>query len=122
MSLNTVYSYIYNEDIARISRLVEKVINEGNNYEATFRINRHLSGELRYLKAYIVVERARDNVTRLIGVVKDITPYKLLEQDLRETNEHFRHIFDHLSVGIWMSESKDSSEISSLTTKKRLFS
>lgn len=105
ISLDTVYSYIHNEDIKKVSSLVEKAIDEGGNYETTFRIDRSLTGELRYLKVYMEVDTETDRMTRLIGVVKDITDHKLLEQNLLETNEHFRHIFDHLSVGIWMSES-----------------
>src|SRR5699024_10534489 len=44
ISLDTVYSYIHNEDIKKVSSLVEKAIDEGCNYEKRFRMDSSLTG------------------------------------------------------------------------------
>lgn len=74
-------------------------------FDSEFRIYHGKTNELRYLKAVAEVIWKNNEPFKMVGVVKDNTAFKELEQALKDNIESYRYIFDNLDAGIWMRDS-----------------
>lgn len=104
ISIETFFSLVDQKYSKKLNTLVQQAIDKGVGFETEFCIHRGNTGELRYLKTYVEAIKKDNQSNKLIGVTQDISFQKKLKDKLVETNNQFRHIFDHLNVGIWMRE------------------
>src|SRR5690625_907297 len=104
-SMDTPLSLIHLEDYNQTEQLVRRAVKDGIGYTTEFRIYHGKTGELRHIKVKVEVEMKNNQPFKFIGVVKDVTEQKLLNMQIIEITNNYRHIFDNLNVEIWMRES-----------------
>ncbi|MEK4170682.1 EAL domain-containing protein [Lysinibacillus sp. FSL L8-0312] len=78
---------------------------KGINLNSEFRIYHGETHDLRYVQAAAEVTWKDNKPFKMVGVVKDQTAFKLLEQALNDTLANYHYIFNHLDAGIWMRDS-----------------
>ncbi len=77
-------------------------ITGGNVWRGEFR-NRKKSGEEYWEEASISPIKSSEGViTRFVGVKEDVTPRKLAEQALKESELKYRNLVENLNEGIWV--------------------
>jgi PAS domain S-box-containing protein len=94
---------IHADDRDSMRKAVENSLNTGMEYEAEHRVILP-NGQIRWLTTRGRVEFSGDGKpTRMRGVSLDVTPRKLGEEALSESEERFRIVADAAPVFIWMS-------------------
>jgi PAS domain S-box-containing protein len=94
---------IHPDDRNSMRKAVENSLNTGMEYEAEHRVILP-NGQIRWLATRGRVEFSGDGKpTRMRGVSLDVTPRKLGEEALSESEERFRIVADAAPVFIWMS-------------------
>jgi len=94
---------IHPDDRDSMRKAVENSLNAGMEYEAEHRVILP-NGQIRWLATRGRVEFSGDGKpTRMRGVSLDVTPRKLGEEALSESEERFRIVADAAPVFIWMS-------------------
>jgi PAS domain S-box-containing protein len=94
---------IHPDDRDSMRKAVENSLNTGVEYEAEHRVILP-NGQIRWLATRGRVEFSGDGKpTRMRGVSLDVTPRKLGEEALSESEERFRIVADAAPVLIWMS-------------------
>ena len=106
-TVENLFSIIHPEDFDHVQYLFDRAINTGKGYKTEYRIFHTKTKELLYMNTKVKVVNENNRPYKLVGVIQDITKSKQLYLQLKETNERFHHIFNHLHVGIWMQESLD---------------
>ncbi|AUX41322.1 uncharacterized protein SOCE26_027320 [Sorangium cellulosum] len=95
--------FIHPEDRAAVAAKFESALRGETDYACEFRLV-GADGQVRWLYNRALVLRDRDgSPLRMVGVVGDITPRKLAELTLRESEARFRNMADHASVMIWVT-------------------
>ncbi|MBM7610377.1 diguanylate cyclase (GGDEF)-like protein/PAS domain S-box-containing protein [Lysinibacillus composti] len=102
-TMDKLFKLVHPEDYERSYKFVKEAY-KGKNFRNEFRIFHGKTNELRYIKVEAEVLHQNENPYKLIGVVKDFTNEKLLENALTEAIENYEYIFDNLSAGIWMRD------------------
>lgn len=94
------YKYIHPEDLEKVKETV-KHAKEGKKYDIEFKIIT-ATGKEKYLKEKAVVILKEDNMSNcIIGVIQDITEYKLLENNLIELDNEFNATQRVAGMGNW---------------------
>jgi two-component system, LuxR family, sensor kinase FixL len=94
---------IHPDDRDSMRKAVENSLNAGMEYEAEHRVILP-NGQIRWLATRGRVEFSGDGKpTRMRGVSLDVTPRKLGEEALSESEERFRIVADAAPVLIWMA-------------------
>ncbi|AUX30933.1 MULTISPECIES: PAS domain S-box protein [Sorangium] len=84
---------------------VESAFRGETDYSVEFRFL-HADGRVRWVYSRALVQRDHGGrPLRMVGVVGDITPRKLSELALRESEERFRNMADRSPVMIWITDS-----------------
>ncbi len=79
------FSLIWPEDLPAHREKVDQVMRQGGEYRSEFRITRPVDGKTIWLEERAIALTGNDGrVTRLVGVVIDITERKRAEQELAE--------------------------------------
>ena len=93
---------VHPDDHDRVVAAVERHNREGPPYEAEYRY-RHRDGRWVWVHDQAVMLRDEQGVLRFSqGVVFDITERREAEEQLRETEERFRAIVEHVPAGIYV--------------------
>jgi len=88
------------EDMDRLRQAVQRCVADGAPYELELRAMRS-DGEIRHCIARGYPETdARGRVCRLVGYLQDITEWRRAEAALRESDQRFRQIYEHMAVGV----------------------
>jgi len=91
---------LHPEDLERAIRECEATLRGEAPFDTEFRV-KHKDGVIRWIKANAIVLRDENSVPmRMIGLNRDITEQKQMENALRESEERYRNLFDRASVGI----------------------
>jgi PAS domain S-box-containing protein len=87
-----VWDSIHSEDREEFAHIFDKHISEGSPYEAEYRIARP-DGSIRWIATRgFPVKDETGNVCQEVGIAHDITDRKQAEQQLRESEEKFKHL------------------------------
>jgi PAS domain S-box-containing protein len=90
------------EDLPEVAAKIQRLNRDGTPYEAEYRFRRP-DGRVVWVHDQAVVIRDENGVPRLCqGVMFDITERRLAEEQLRETEERFRAIVEHVPAGIYV--------------------
>lgn len=103
-SIRQPFQLIHPEDYERTSKAFDAACN-GINFDSEFRIYHGKTNELRYLQAAAEVIWKDQKPFKMIGVVKDHTSFKRMEQTLNDTLTNYHDIFNNLDAGVWMRDS-----------------
>lgn len=77
--------FVHPEDLAAVSRELDKAVAEGSVFHCEFRIIRADGGEVRWMNGYgRIVAKENGRSRHMIGVIYDITHRKMLEQQKDE--------------------------------------
>jgi PAS domain S-box-containing protein len=106
--LSAYFAAIHRDDVPPTEARLRRAIAQGVPYEATFRA-RGTHGGWRWLLARGYVERSPDPhgvpvVTRLRGVVIDVTLQKQSEERLQASEERYRTLFESIDDGVCVIE------------------
>lgn len=92
---------IHPEDIEETEHRLERTLNQGENYFATYRIITP-TGEIRYSESSGYPEYSDDgSLVRIVGFSKDITEQKGAEKTLRLERARFRDILEGTNAATW---------------------
>ncbi len=84
---NAVLDMVHPADLEQITTITSQLLKKPGNLDLEYRIITK-SGRLKFLNVGILVEYGTDSKpVRMYGSVQDITEIKLVEEELRETNE-----------------------------------
>ncbi len=95
------HKLILPEDKERAFEKLEEAKVNNTTYEADYRINRANDGELRYMRSvgkYYYNDKGE--VDTLTGISIDITEQKIAEEQVRQSEEKFKSIFDNSLAAI----------------------
>lgn len=86
---------VHPDDRDRVKRSFEQFDRDGVNYRIEYRIN-HPDGAVRHvLELGEAIFDDKGNAIEQFGTLQDITERKLIEAELRESQEHNRHLIEH---------------------------
>lgn len=105
--MNKPFQFVHPEDYEQTCENVTQAINNGTSYDSEFRIVHGKTNEIRHIRVKTEAIMKDHKPYKLIGVIKDCTVQKKLENNLKHTNKYLQYIFDNLEVGFWMRESID---------------
>lgn len=100
LSLNTFFNALHPEDREKI-RNIHHYIDANNEFSLDFRIMR-LRGGLSYIHCTgkVFFDNAGKPV-KIVGVNQDVTEKRLVEENLRQSEQNLRSILEAISVGQW---------------------
>lgn len=104
VSIDQPFQLIHPEDYERTYQAFEAAC-KGMNFDSEFRIYHGQTNELCYLQAAAEIIWKDHQPFKMIGVVKDHTSFKLMEQTLNDTLANYHDIFNNLDAGVWMRDS-----------------
>ncbi len=100
MDREKVLEAIHPDDRKHVYQAWRQVIKTKQLYQAEYRLRRY-DGIYRYFAARgVPVFEADGSIREWVGVCSDINERKLLEEHLRESEHHFRVMFEQAAVGI----------------------
>jgi diguanylate cyclase (GGDEF)-like protein/PAS domain S-box-containing protein len=89
------------DDLAGAVKIREEALKSGDHYAQQYRIYRKNDGALRYIKSLVSIERDEGGeVSKLSGVVQDITEEFEVGERIRESEELYRSAFERAVVGM----------------------
>lgn len=92
---------VHSDDRERVQQAKEAGVQGGPRFDAEYRVVRP-DGEVRVVHNSADVARDRSGrPRRFFGIVQDMTELRHAEQELRESESRYRHIFQGASVSIW---------------------
>lgn len=98
------------EDRPRLDAALDNLIHQQGNYDVEFRIQRANDGAVRMVHSTARLEiDEQGNPVRVIGVMQDITAAKKIEEELRESENRYRTIFQSSQAMILLIDPEDSS-------------
>jgi PAS domain S-box-containing protein len=81
------FALVHPEDEPKHRTLVERVAREGGSYFSEFRVRRADTGEIAWVEERATgIGDETGRITRVVGVLTDITPRKAAEEDVRRRN------------------------------------
>ena len=98
------------DDLARLDQVVETALKESKLYNVDYRIIHPNVGVIYIHDECEVVRDEKGKPIRIVGTSHDITDRKLIENALKESEEHFQMLFDNAPVG-YQSLDKDGNFI-----------
>jgi PAS domain S-box-containing protein len=102
VSMESFMSILHPEDIPALMNFTQEALAGQIAEQVEYRIM-HGDGTLVYVKAHGAVVCDADGLPRnVIGVVQDITPEKMAEQALRESEEIYRALFENANDAIFL--------------------
>jgi PAS domain S-box-containing protein len=98
------FALIWPEDLPAHREQVDRIMRHGGEYHSEFRVTRPVDGRVLGIeeRATALMD-ASGQVTRLVGVVTDITERKQTEQALRESEERFRTMANTMPSIVWIA-------------------
>lgn len=106
---------VHPDDVPAMNEVLKDALKTGGSTEAEFRLVTK-SGDIRHLKSWSLFEKdsPEGRVVRIVGAVSDITEQKLLQEDLYESEQRFRRLYERLPIGIyrrrWQGPGLDANE------------
>ncbi len=101
--------HVHPDDRDRILEEFPRKLEEGGG-EVEYRF-RSADGSYRWIRdGFEVVESAGGGTTEIVGYLLDVTEQRSAEEDLRESEQRFRQLAEHIDEVFWIS-SPDKSEI-----------
>ncbi|MFA1822258.1 EAL domain-containing protein [Virgibacillus oceani] len=107
ISMDQPFQLVHPDDYQDAYQKVALAVSKGTSYVSEFRIYHGKTNEIRYITVKADAVLKDKKAYKLVGVIRDFTTQKQLENKISSTNENFKHIFDNLNTGIWMRESID---------------
>ncbi|HEY4599890.1 MAG TPA: EAL domain-containing protein [Cerasibacillus sp.] len=104
INLKTLSTYFHPDDFEETYKQINKSIQQGADLTTSFRISHGKTRQLRYMKVQAQILYKDNRPEKLVGVIKDYTEQKQLENNLICSSKNHQHIFDHLDAAIWMKE------------------
>lgn len=102
---------IHPSDREQVQQILSAALAGTAEFEAEFRVVLPDSGDRWILSKAEVIRDASGAAARIVGVNQDITARKHREQELRESEESFRALFDHAPYGIVLMDVQDLSVV-----------
>ncbi|MBS4197756.1 EAL domain-containing protein [Lederbergia citri] len=99
-NLNEGLQFVHPDDCDRYKKTLNQALEESKGYSIEYRIIRK---DLTLIYVSEEVEMVFDTTgspIRLLGMTKDVTKRKLVENKLQESEQRLEHIYENLSLGI----------------------
>ena len=101
VSYDTFLAGIHPDDRKRAQNAVKRALRGDGQYFATFRVISRSDGKTRWVEAHGQVLFEKGRPQRLVGTVQDVTDRTLAEERLRESEERFRELANHIDQFAW---------------------
>jgi PAS domain S-box-containing protein len=94
------YARMHPEDAGLVRRIIEDAARHNTDFDCEYRLMMP-DGSVKHL--HVVARATKDDAGNLqfIGAVMDITARKLNEEDLRQSEERYRYLFEHMPIALW---------------------
>lgn len=102
LTLENVYGYTHPDDFDKLISHIEHTLRTGEGYQIEYRIVNGETNEIHFIKEQTEALFESGKVTKLIGVMNDITTERKLQRELSEGKAQYNYIFNNLQAGIWL--------------------
>ena len=96
---NLMWSLIHREDIEEFTKSIELAASAIKQWDHEWRIVTP-SGKTKWIKGLATPDRRSDGSMFWDGLLLDITDRKEAEEALRKSEEEFRHVYEHMAIGV----------------------
>ncbi len=101
LTMTELMSIAHPDDAKDIENIFKDALAGVRPYDLTHRIIRQDNGKVRVISAKGLVSRDKEGKPyKVIGTAQDITEIKLAEEELKESEERFRGVFNQAAVGV----------------------
>jgi PAS domain S-box-containing protein len=106
VTYETFEAGVHPQDLAATGAAVARALDPAgtHRYECEYRVISRADGSVRWIYADGDVTFDLDTPIRLVGVVQDITGKKRTEEELRQSEERYRGIYQHAGIGIAITD------------------
>ncbi|GAB3027846.1 PAS domain S-box protein [Spirosoma pulveris] len=105
--ISDVEPLVHPADLAFFSDKVQTIIREQQPFEVEFRTISPIDESVRYMKVDGLVLQNESGLShRMIGVIRDRTAKRLVNQALRASEQRYRSLVDHLNDVVFQADSK----------------
>jgi PAS domain S-box-containing protein len=108
--LEMVFARVHPEDTALVRCTIENAARHNTDFDYEHRLMMP-DGAIKHL--HIVAHATKDDVGSLQfrGAVMDITARKINEEVLRESEQHYRYLFEHMPIALWRGKTDNTRAI-----------
>ncbi|GCC52345.1 hypothetical protein SanaruYs_25820 [Chryseotalea sanaruensis] len=101
ISFKLFMSLIHEDDRTIVEDALNRCLQQNDNFDTLFRIQRLSDGKLRYVKAFGSIELSSSGEQiRMVGVNYDITSQEIANQVIRDSEERFRSMAENVPGAI----------------------
>jgi two-component system sensor kinase FixL len=99
------FGRVHPDDIEKVKKVFKALFGKGRQFDIDYRIKRK-DGQWIWLHNRSIVTYEKDGVMYADGLFADITDLKNREEELKESEQRFRAIFDNANDGILLAETE----------------
>ncbi len=100
-SLELFFERVHPGDRERIHQAMQQLVESPSDADIEFRILHPERGERYIFSRTRVITDAEGRAVKLIGTEQDLTPLRLAEQALRDSEQRYRYMFNAAPVALW---------------------
>lgn len=108
ISLNAIQEVVVKEDRKKLDNFLKQLLEYNQKYDVEFKIKKNNSNEEQYIHSIAALEYDdKGNPIRILGVLKDITKQKHIENTLRLSEENLRITLQSIGDGVIVTDTNE---------------
>ena len=109
-SIALIFQRVHPDDAALVQKVIDRAAHDQQDFDFEHRLMMP-DGSVKHL--HVVAHAVRDEPGKLhfIGALMDITARKEADRAVRESEQRYRHLFDHMPMAMWQLDGRGLAEL-----------